>query len=91
MVTVINTEELQRSGRTPVFEGYRHGDVPVSFFLVDALPGSGPRLHRHPYAEVFVIQEGRARFTVGGEKLEVTGRPPHSYAEWVDAHLNAFR
>ena len=73
MVTVINTEELQRSGKTPVFEGYQHGDVPVSFFLVDAPPGGGPRLHRHPYAEVFVVQEGSAVFTVGGETHEVTG------------------
>ena len=43
MVTVINTEELRRNGTTPVFEGYRHGDVPVSFFLSDASPGGGPR------------------------------------------------
>ncbi|HKC75986.1 MAG TPA: cupin domain-containing protein [Chloroflexota bacterium] len=73
MVTVINTEEVRRSGKTPVFEGYRHGDVPVSFFLVDAPPGGGPRLHRHPYAEVFVVQEGRAIFTAGSETREVTG------------------
>ena len=73
MVTVINTAELRQSGKTPVFEGYQHGDVPVSFFLVDAPPDGGPRLHRHPYAEVFVIQEGRATFTAGSETLEVTG------------------
>ena len=73
MVTVINTEEFRRSGKTPVFEGYQHGDVPVSFFLVDASPGGGPRLHRHSYAEVFVVQEGRTLFTVGGETREVTG------------------
>ena len=73
MIAVINTEEVRRSGKTPVFEGYRHGDVPVSFFLVDAPPGGGPRLHRHPYAEVFVIQEGCATFTAGSETLDVTG------------------
>ena len=73
MVTVINTEDLRRSGKTPVFEGYQHGDVPVSFFLVDAPRGGGPRLHRHPYAEVFVVQEGHAVFTVGGETHEVNG------------------
>ena len=73
MVTVINTEELRQGGKTPVFEGYQHGDVPVSFFLVDAPQGGGPRLHRHSYAEVFVVQEGRATFTVGSETLEVTG------------------
>jgi hypothetical protein len=42
MVTAINTAEFRRNGKTPVFEGYQHGDVPVSFFLVDAPPGSGP-------------------------------------------------
>ncbi|MBV7378174.1 cupin domain-containing protein [Maritimibacter dapengensis] len=29
--------------------------------------GAGPVLHVHPYDEVFIIQEGRARFTVGEE------------------------
>lgn len=34
--------------------------------------GVGPRLHRHPYAETFVIRRGSAVFTVGTE--EVVGR-----------------
>ena len=33
-------------------------------------PGVGPRLHVHPYDEVFVIQEGRARFFVGDEVID---------------------
>src|SRR5918911_506729 len=73
MVSVINTEQLRRSEKTPVFEGNQHGDVPVSSFLGDAPRGGGPRLHRHPYAEVFVVQEGRAVFTIGSETREVTG------------------
>ena len=32
-------------------------------------PGRGPRLHRHPYAETFVIHRGRALFTVGEEQV----------------------
>lgn len=32
-----------------------------------------PRLHRHPYAEVFVIQAGQVIFTVGDEAVEATG------------------
>ncbi len=32
--------------------------------------GTGPRLHVHPYDEVFVIQQGRARFFVGDEVIE---------------------
>ncbi|MGE0500135.1 MAG: cupin domain-containing protein [Rhizobiaceae bacterium] len=34
--------------------------------------GGGPRLHRHPYAEVFVIRSGRGLFTVGEETIEAT-------------------
>lgn len=33
-------------------------------------PGGGPRLHKHPYAEVFVIRRGRALFTLGGQRIE---------------------
>jgi mannose-6-phosphate isomerase-like protein (cupin superfamily) len=42
--------------------------------VVDAPPGSGPKLHRHPYEEVFVVQEGTATFTAGDEQIEVKGR-----------------
>ncbi len=73
MVTVVNREEIQPNGQAAVFEGYQYGEAPVSFFLVDAPPGGDPRLHRHPYAEVFVVQEGRATFTAGTETLEVGG------------------
>lgn len=33
-------------------------------------PGLGPKLHVHPYDEVFVVQEGRARFFVGDEVID---------------------
>lgn len=35
--------------------------------------GSGPKLHRHPYSETFVIRRGRALFTVGGSEVEGHG------------------
>jgi Cupin domain len=41
--------------------------------VVDASPGSGPKLHKHPYEEVFVVQEGNATFTAGDEVIEVSG------------------
>ena len=50
-------------------EGFRIGS-PVSIIReYTAVPGAGPRLHRHPYAETFVIHGGRALFTVGEEQL----------------------
>ncbi|MBX3576808.1 MAG: cupin domain-containing protein [Rhizobiaceae bacterium] len=33
-------------------------------------PGVGPPLHVHPYDEVFVVQEGRARFFVGDDVVD---------------------
>jgi mannose-6-phosphate isomerase-like protein (cupin superfamily) len=40
--------------------------------VVDA-PPDGPKLHRHPYEEVFVVQEGSATFTVGEDVIEARG------------------
>jgi mannose-6-phosphate isomerase-like protein (cupin superfamily) len=54
------------------FQGH-HCDANVSFIVVDAPPGGGPKLHRHPYEEVFVVQEGNATFTAGEEIIEVSG------------------
>jgi quercetin dioxygenase-like cupin family protein len=51
------------------FEGGPYGSD-VSLFVVDAAPGEGPALHRHPYMETFVVQAGRARFEVGGRPVE---------------------
>ena len=51
------------TGRPSVeLQGKDHGHPGVSVILVDAAPGRGPALHRHPYAEVFVVQEGTAKF-----------------------------
>lgn len=49
-------------------------DSEVSVILVyQSRPGAGPRLHRHPYTETFVVRSGRAVFTVGDERLEASG------------------
>jgi quercetin dioxygenase-like cupin family protein len=45
----------------------------VSVIVVDAEPGDGPRLHRHPYEEVFVVLEGEATFTLGDQQRIVRG------------------
>ena len=41
----------------------------VCVIVVDSDPGEGPRLHRHPYEEVFVMHEGEATFTLGDEQI----------------------
>jgi mannose-6-phosphate isomerase-like protein (cupin superfamily) len=35
-------------------------------------PGGGPRLHRHPYPETFIVRSGVAKFTVAGETIMAT-------------------
>lgn len=51
------------------FEGRAHGSNVSIFFERDLPPGAGPRLHRHPYDETFVIQAGSALFTLGDEEV----------------------
>ena len=53
-------------------QGHNH-NATVSIIVIDAPPGSGPKLHRHPYEEVFVIQQGNVTFTAGDETIEATG------------------
>jgi mannose-6-phosphate isomerase-like protein (cupin superfamily) len=72
-MSVINREDLPYFGHAHELQGYLHGEAPVSLIFVDGPPGSGPKLHRHPYAEVFVILEGQARFTVGEAEIEARG------------------
>lgn len=70
--TVLHRDGLERDGNTntATFEGYQFGDTNLSFLWVDLSPGDGPRLHEHPYEEVFIVLEGRATFTVGSQTIE---------------------
>jgi mannose-6-phosphate isomerase-like protein (cupin superfamily) len=90
MATIIAQEALSHSATSCRFEGAQYGEVAVSFFLTDAPPGTGPKLHTHPYAEVFVVQEGEVIFTVGEETIPaVSGQivivPPCTPHKFVNA------
>jgi mannose-6-phosphate isomerase-like protein (cupin superfamily) len=67
---IIKQDELPWSAIAHELVGAEHG-LDITLLFVDAEPGRGPRLHRHPYAEVFIVQEGEATFTVDGEQQEV--------------------
>lgn len=73
MPPVISKSHLAYVGNAHELEGYLHGTGPATITFFDDLPGSGPSLHRHPYAEMFIVQEGVATFTVGDETSKVTG------------------
>jgi mannose-6-phosphate isomerase-like protein (cupin superfamily) len=54
----------EREGST--IRGADH-DATVSLILDRSAPGGGPRLHRHPYDETWVVQAGTVTFTAGEE------------------------
>ena len=51
-------------------KGIDHG-ASISLILDHSEPGHGPRLHRHPYDETWVVQEGNLTFQLGDEQIEV--------------------
>jgi mannose-6-phosphate isomerase-like protein (cupin superfamily) len=102
--TIVHRDALGAIGDDFEFQGFAHGGARVSFISVDMTEvGAGPRLHRHPYEEVFIIQEGRARYTVGeatveaqaGQIIVVPPNTPHKFANLgpgrlrqVDIHVS---
>jgi quercetin dioxygenase-like cupin family protein len=70
VIEIRTLEELALSEYASRFEHADHGGG-VSFFVSRHPPGTGPRLHRHPYDETFLVQRGSATFTVDGETAEV--------------------
>jgi len=104
MTHIVDRDELPNNGSVYKFEGHLYGDANVSFFLSGTAPGKGPDLHKHPYEEVFVVQEGELTFTVGDETIDARGGQivvvpagvPHKFvnsgagrAEHIDIHSSS--
>ena len=100
---ILNRDELPYDGNTYEFQGIQHQDTNVSFIWVDMPPGGAIRLHKHPYEEIFIIQEGMATFTVGSVTLDARARQviivsadvPHKFMnlsdkplKQIDIHVN---
>lgn len=72
MYSLVQEADLAlRPGGTIKFVGEPYGSG-ASFFHVKDAPGGGPKLHRHPYPETWVVLQGKVRFEVGGEAIETT-------------------
>lgn len=64
---VVHPEQIRIGARrSRRFEGAEHGAA-VSYFYVENEPGQGPGLHWHPYPETWVVIDGEAEITIGGE------------------------
>jgi quercetin dioxygenase-like cupin family protein len=92
---VIRQDELPFSRIAREFVGADHGDAGACLIFVDAPPGRGPGLHRHPYAEIFIVQEGQATFTAdgteravaAGDLVVVPAGTPHKFVASGDGPL----
>jgi mannose-6-phosphate isomerase-like protein (cupin superfamily) len=69
--SILRLDDLEHSDHSHELVGADHGDVPFSVILVHSKPGVGPKLHRHPYAEVFILEAGQATFRIGAEDIVV--------------------
>jgi mannose-6-phosphate isomerase-like protein (cupin superfamily) len=70
---IVPFDDLEHSEHSHEFVGADHGEVPFCVILVHSRPGVGPKLHRHPYAEVFIVESGQATFRIGEEEVVVEG------------------
>ena len=70
-VEIIRVDELPFSNIAREFVGEDHGGVGICAILVEAPPGRGPSLHKHPYDEVLITQEGTVTFFLGDEQREI--------------------
>jgi mannose-6-phosphate isomerase-like protein (cupin superfamily) len=68
---ILSQSELPTADGARICEGRGHDEANISLIFVDLSPGKGPRLHRHPYKEVFIVHAGQARFTIGPTLVDV--------------------
>jgi mannose-6-phosphate isomerase-like protein (cupin superfamily) len=82
-VQVIKQSSLPLSNIAHELVGADHGGIGLCVIFLDAAPGEGPSLHRHPYEEIFITLEGEAtvvaddqEFRVGSGDIVIV--PPHT-------------
>ncbi len=63
---IINARTLE--GNT--LYGADHG-ASISLILDNSEPGQGPKLHKHPYDETWVVERGQLTFQLGDELLDI--------------------
>ncbi len=63
--------DLAVSPTAALFEGAPRAGVDISMFVTRTPPGRAVDLHVHPYAETFLLLEGRGRWTMGEEVVEL--------------------
>src|SRR3954469_22814638 len=68
---VFELDDMKFSPTAALFEGLPRAGLGISVFVVRTPPGKGVELHVHPYAETFLLLEGRGRWTAGDDVVEL--------------------
>jgi mannose-6-phosphate isomerase-like protein (cupin superfamily) len=92
---ILRREQLPWSEIAHELVGAEHG-LEITLLFVDAGPGRGPALHRHPYAEVLIVQEGEAELTLEGERHrarpgDIVIVPPYQAHSFVNSGSGPLR
>jgi mannose-6-phosphate isomerase-like protein (cupin superfamily) len=93
-VEVFPQDSVPMSNIARELVGSEYG-VGVCLLFVDAAPGRGPSLHKHPYEEIVIVTEGEATFfgasgervVRGGEIVIVPAEEPHGFRNTGDGPL----
>ena len=67
----LKLSELAVGPTAALFEGFPRAGVDISMFVTRTPPGRAVELHVHPYAETFLLLEGRGRWTRGEDVVEL--------------------
>jgi quercetin dioxygenase-like cupin family protein len=68
----------------------------TSIMLGQVVPGGGPRRHRHPHAEIFVLHEGQGRYEVEGTSIDAAAGdvviiPPETWHTFTNTGTSTLR
>jgi mannose-6-phosphate isomerase-like protein (cupin superfamily) len=94
-IQFLRQADLPTSNFSHELVGDEFGGIPACVIFVNAEPGRGPSLHKHPYAELFFVLEGLATFSDGtdervvgpGDVVIVPPEEPHAFVNSGDAPL----
>lgn len=69
---LIGEKVTREGGELRLLSGSDYG-LRTSVMYSRIAPGSGPRRHQHPHAEIFVLHAGRGRYEVEGAFIDAEG------------------
>ncbi|WP_354697723.1 hypothetical protein DSM112329_03362 [Paraconexibacter sp. AEG42_29] len=70
-VRTFDLADLRLSPTAALFEGGPRAGTGTTMFVVRTPPGGFVELHTHPYAETFLLLEGRGRWTADDTVVEL--------------------